>query len=93
MFCNFYSVDSGFISPKKDSECEEGATPLLGDDLVNQAGIQRVDDLLKMLNKVTFKAKHLTSKLIHDSARQVLSCSKSILLTSPHQVRHTATLL
>ena len=61
MFCNFYSVDSGFISPKKDSECEEGATPLLGDDLVNQAGIQRVDDLLKMLNKVTFKAKHLTS--------------------------------
>ena len=60
MFCNFYSVDSGFISPKKDSECEEGATPLLGDDLVNQAGIQRVDDLLKMLNKVTFKAKPLT---------------------------------
>lgn len=55
MFCNFYSVDSGFISPKKDSECEEGATPLLGDDLVNQAGIQRVDDLLKMLNKVTLK--------------------------------------
>ena len=46
-------MDSGFISPKKDSEGEE-ATAFEGGEsvIVNHTSIGRVDDLLKMLNKV-----------------------------------------
>ena len=42
----FFSVDSGFISPKKDMESEEVS------QLMGHAQIQRVDQLLQLYNTV-----------------------------------------
>jgi hypothetical protein len=43
-------VDSGFISPKKESEEEEEGE--LAEILAQQAAIHRVDDLFKLINTV-----------------------------------------
>ncbi len=43
-------MDSGFISPKKESEEEEEGE--LAEILAQQAAIHRVDDLFKLINTV-----------------------------------------
>jgi hypothetical protein len=47
-----FAADSGFISPKKDSEGEEGEE--VAEILARQAAIDRVDDLFKIINTVSY---------------------------------------